>query len=262
MKLDYGKVEEFWDRQAAAAPERAGMLGVLGPAGARYRTQAEWAHLLRVVAPRPEWAVLELGCGAGRWAFLLAPRVRFIRGLDVSGRMIELAEAERARRGLANVAFERGSLPDYAPPEQYDLIYFSSLLNYLTDDDARRAVARMAAALRPGGVLLSRDTVRPAGREVREGEYPIVYRPLDEYTAPFREAGFRLSYQAESFRWPRGEGWLQRVCPPRRQERWPRLSLAALEGLDALVRLLAGMKLVRSDAAPEYRHLLMRFERE
>jgi len=262
MKIDSDKVAEFWDRQAAEHPERAGMLGVMGPAGARYRTEAEWAHFLRIVTPRPEWSVLDLGCGAGRWDFQLAPRVRFIRGVDVSARMIALAEAERARRGFINLVFEQASLLDYPPAEQYDLIYFSSVLNHLADEDVGRAVARLAAALHPGGRLLSRDTVRPAGREVREGDYPIIYRPLDQYTAPFQAAGFKLAYRAESFRWPRGEGLLQRVCPAPWQERRPGLSLAALKGLDGLARLAAGMKLVRSGPDPEYRHLFMLFERE
>ena len=47
--------------------------------------------------------VLDIGCGIGRFAAALSPRVATIAGIDISGNMI--AEARRRCAGLPNVAF-------------------------------------------------------------------------------------------------------------------------------------------------------------
>ena len=54
-------------------------------------------------------AVVEACCGTGSLALRLAARCASVVGVDLSPRMIAYAEAERARRGAANVRFRVGA---------------------------------------------------------------------------------------------------------------------------------------------------------
>ena len=61
--------------------------------------------LAGLTLPAAESVVLDLGSARGDVCFLLAPHVREAIGVDASPRALEIAEAERERRGLANVRF-------------------------------------------------------------------------------------------------------------------------------------------------------------
>lgn len=115
-----------------------------------YRTPAALTELLGeagIVADGGRH-VLDLGCGTGLSGQALAPFARLLEGLDLSPRML----AEAARRGCYATLHE-ADLLDFLPrhPGAYDLIAAVDVLNYL--GDLRPALAAMAAALRPGGVL-------------------------------------------------------------------------------------------------------------
>lgn len=109
----------------------------------------------RAVEPHPAVSVLDLGCGPGTdlaWFADRYPRRRYA-GLDVSPRMVALARARLADRGGR---VERGcaeDLPSVFPGEQFDLVYsFFGPLN--TEPSLDRAVAALAQAVVPGGVLV------------------------------------------------------------------------------------------------------------
>ena len=259
--VDYKKVEEFWDRQAEEDPDQAGILGTRGPTAARFRADAEWRSFLRLVPPQKNWDILELGCGAGRWCFRLAPRVRFVRGVDLSREMIKLAAAEKIKHRMENVSFQKASLLDFSPPETYDLIYFSGVLNHIHDAEIEPLLQRLLPALKPGGRILSRDSVRPEGRKVMTGEYPIIYRTLAEYSAPFQTAGFKLTSYQESFLWPRAEERFARLFSRDFQRGHPRLSMAGFVGLEYLARFLVQAGYLQPLSPRELLHLFMLFER-
>jgi len=109
----------------------------------------------RAVEPHPATTVLDLGCGPGTdlaWFAARYPGRRYA-GVDVSPRMVELARAKLRDRG---VRLERGcaeDVPRLFPGEQFDLVYsFFGPLN--TEPDLGRAVAALAQAVTPGGVLV------------------------------------------------------------------------------------------------------------
>jgi SAM-dependent methyltransferase len=75
------------------------------PAFAQHARKSAYAEeFVRLLAPQPEWSVLDVGCGAGTLAIPLAGMVRNITAIDFSDAMIDLLNAHCVEHGLTNVA--------------------------------------------------------------------------------------------------------------------------------------------------------------
>jgi ubiquinone/menaquinone biosynthesis C-methylase UbiE len=70
-----------------------------------------------------EQAVADLGTGTGRIAFLLAPIVRHVYGIEPVGGMLRVAESKKQKLGIRNVDFLPGEHKDIPLPDNsIDLI--------------------------------------------------------------------------------------------------------------------------------------------
>lgn len=99
--------------------------------------------------------ILEVGCGTGTTALLLAPGAGRITATDVSPRMIEIARAKAATRGVENVDFHPGTLFDAdLEPGSFDVVLAFNLLHLLGDVPA--AARRAGELLAPGGLFISK----------------------------------------------------------------------------------------------------------
>ncbi len=101
----------------------------------------------------PGWSCLEVGAGAGGAARWLADRVgptgRVVAADLEVGRLTPLAE-----RGVEVLPYDLRT--EDLPAGQFDLVHARMLVQHLPDRAA--AVARLTAALRPGGWLFLEDT--------------------------------------------------------------------------------------------------------
>ncbi len=98
--------------------------------------------------------VLDYGCGTGTTAIDLSPYVTQIRAIDISDRMIELANERATATKVTNVVFERGDLLD----AEHDGITFDVILafNMLhTLPDPLVALEGIHEMLKPGGTFVS-----------------------------------------------------------------------------------------------------------
>lgn len=175
-----------FDRAAGVSPEASVALHSFGDPGRLERATAE------VVRRMAEWgllgpdrAVLDLGCGIGRFAVAIAGHVRQVVGLDISARMVE--EARRRCAGLANVEIRRTSGRDLAgvADATIDTILAADSFPYLVLAGpalVRRHVEEAARVLRPGGHLLILN-------HSYRGDAEADRRELAELAAT---AGFRL----------------------------------------------------------------------
>lgn len=92
--------------------------------------------------------VLELGCGAARFASALAARGARCVGLDNSERQLEHARAMGVDFPLVHAAAEDVPLPD----ESFDVVFSDH--GALSWGDPQRVVPEAARLLRPGGLLV------------------------------------------------------------------------------------------------------------
>jgi SAM-dependent methyltransferase len=104
---------------------------------------------LRLVGPGKAARVIEVGCGDGRDAVDIVPRVAWFEGFDPSIGLIELA-----RKRLPGVSFVKADALSYDYPLELDAIFgFASYL-HLNKHDFGVACRKAADALRAGGLLV------------------------------------------------------------------------------------------------------------
>lgn len=99
--------------------------------------------------------VLEVGCGTGTTALLLAPSVKQITASDISSRMIEIAKEKAAAQKVENVRFDRATLfEEDLEKGSFDVVMGFNFLHLL--EDISGAVRRVHELLRPGGLFISK----------------------------------------------------------------------------------------------------------
>jgi trans-aconitate 2-methyltransferase len=167
------------------------------------RPQQEWAWavLERIAGRLPKGAaVLDVGCGTGRVTEALLELVPDgqVLAIDASQEMAELA---RKRLGDRARVWRRDVL-DLVLDEPVDAVVSTATLHWVVDHD--RLWRRLAAALRPGGILeiqcggegnIARvrrviDTVAADSFPELEGWSPWTFAGPDETHARLEEAGF------------------------------------------------------------------------
>lgn len=109
---------------------------------------------------KAENSVLEIGCGTGSTALLLAPHVNHITASDLAPGMIEIASEKRAEEGLENVTFKVAEVLEHSPVEGgYDAVLAHNLLHLLPDLD--QALEHIAKLTKSGGVFISKTVCAP-----------------------------------------------------------------------------------------------------
>jgi SAM-dependent methyltransferase len=143
--------------------------------------------------------VLDLGSGGGIDVLLSAKRVGpsgFAYGLDMTDEMLALAQANKEKAGVGNVAFLKGRIEEIPlPADTVDVVISNCVINLSAD---KGQVLREAfRVLRPGGRFAVSDVVAdgPVPDEMRHNMEAWVgclagALAIDEYTRLLTDAGF------------------------------------------------------------------------
>ncbi len=179
---------------------------------------------LRVVAPRPSDRILELGSARGDITFLLAERAREVVGLDASGIALEMAEAERARRGVANVRFVQGDVADLSAfsAASFDAVAAIDLVEHVDDATLGKMLLECRRVLVPGGRLgvytpdRAHYVERLKAHDLVLKQFPehIAVRRVEAYERFLARAGFStdlVDYSVSPFPVVR---WVERALAP------------------------------------------------
>ncbi|MBN1135836.1 MAG: class I SAM-dependent methyltransferase [Anaerolineae bacterium] len=114
--------------------------------------------LLKHVPPHCQTA-LEIGCGTGAFARLLAERAGHVLALDLSPNMVRIA-AERSAH-CPNIDYQVGDVMAWTfAPGQFDCIASIAALHHLP---LEQVLPRLKQALKPGGALLILDLFKAEG---------------------------------------------------------------------------------------------------
>jgi SAM-dependent methyltransferase len=172
-KHDHGG-KQRWDKRAPSFAQHA-------------RKSTYPTDFIRQMAPRPEWTVLDVGCGAGTLALPLAGLVQRVTAIDFSDAMIALLHAHCVEHGIMNVRAEVIGWEDdweQAGLGEHDVAIAS---RSLVVDDLRTALAKLSAKARQRVFVVSlvgdgpfdRRMFTAIGRDLDRGpDYIYVYNLL------------------------------------------------------------------------------------
>ena len=142
--------------------------------------------LIRLARLQPDDRVLDLACGTGDIVFAAAPHVQQAVGLDVTHRMLQLAQRRsgpRLRQDVGEVSAERVARRRTAKAGQYVRLVTGDMLALPFPDrsftvvtigyglrnvpDLQRSLEEIRRVLAPGGRVLSLDFNRPSNPVLR-----------------------------------------------------------------------------------------------
>ena len=113
-----------------------------------------------LVHGRQAWRVLDLGCGAGHVSFHVAPEVGEVTAYDLSEEMLRAVAEEAARRGLANLRTQQGTVERLPFPEaSFDCVMSRYSAHHWQGFAAGLREARRV--LKPDGLAIFVDAVSP-----------------------------------------------------------------------------------------------------
>jgi 2-polyprenyl-3-methyl-5-hydroxy-6-metoxy-1,4-benzoquinol methylase len=173
-RFDWNQVRDYWRGQRSRAGRLDEIvdpdaLGNVCHAGAPIWFNQYYARHQRTVfemllgqVPFSDGArALDVGCGAGRWCRLLSERGFRVHGIDLQQSLIE-----RNRARYPNMSFDCVPIQDFSPPAPFDLVTTVTVIQHVPFDEQKRALAKIASILKPGGHVLSLENVNDQGAHV------------------------------------------------------------------------------------------------
>lgn len=162
------------------------------------RRRQVYARIVALSGAKPGDRVLDVGCGGGYLARLLAAAVTpggHVTGLDASGPAISYARW----RAPGNCSFIAGAAQDLGiPGNSLDVVTSTLAVHHIPEAARLAAFREMCRVLRPGGRLLVAD-FRPSGRHLalHLGSSAMRHNDVGVLGDLATEAGFRVEARGE-----------------------------------------------------------------
>jgi ubiquinone/menaquinone biosynthesis C-methylase UbiE len=117
----------------------------------RHEIGQRYFSLLPLESLTSSMKVMDVGCGSGRWAFLVAPKVAELHCVDPAEAALRVAE--RNLSDSSNAVFHVASVEELpVPDDSMDLVYSLGVLHHVPDTAS--AIRKCVAKVRPGGRFL------------------------------------------------------------------------------------------------------------
>ena len=134
--------QAFWDRHAQKYSRK--------PIADPSAYEEKLSHVRSLLGETDR--VLEIGCGTGSTALLIAPDVAHVTATDISGEMIWIAKSKLGTNAAGNVAFHQADAAQEAKGHPFDAICAFSLLHLI--EDIPQVLICVRGQLKPGGLFL------------------------------------------------------------------------------------------------------------
>jgi SAM-dependent methyltransferase len=159
------------------------------------------SELRRILADRVGRvrSALDIGCGNGRFSFVLAEVSDSVLAFDLSTKLIAEATANAERRKVEGMTFQVRDLEAGVPAGPFDLVACMGVISTLIDDVAYNAlIDDLERSVVTSGYVLTKDTLSTVeeGRLVITDTYVTNYRNVSAYEQAFARRGLRFVDQA------------------------------------------------------------------
>lgn len=135
-------------------------------------------------------SILDIGCGTGRFARLLAERSDRVIAIDLSPKMIEVAKQQS--EGYANIDFQVANILEWEfPVEQFDAIVSIATFHHLP---LERLLPSLKIALKPGGKLVILDLLEH--ESLQDSLSDVIAVPLNWIFQALKNRGIRPTPEA------------------------------------------------------------------
>jgi len=102
----------------------------------------------------PEMSVLDIGCATGTQCGDIANNVKQVTGIDISSKLLAIAEQRMAERNLDNTDFLQTSIFDKTfQSGSFDMVMAFFVVHFFEDIDV--VFERVHELLKPGGIFIS-----------------------------------------------------------------------------------------------------------
>ena len=149
--------------------------------------------LEEVMELKGDEVVLDFGCGSGRIAYWIAPKVKKVVGLEITPEMIDLAEKNRTAQNVEFVVYDGVHFPAF--PNPFDLILSVGVLQVMKGELLKSTLSSMVHYLKKDGRLYLIE---------QASDNPKVKRPkVEEYLQTFKESKLEClqHYSIRKGRW-------------------------------------------------------------
>lgn len=138
---------------------------------------------------------LDIGCGNGRFSFLLGEFLQNVTAFDLSRMLIDEAQLTAKQRNVGNVRFEKRDLEDGLPKGQFDVVTCMGVTSTIINEDAYEDLIRqIAKSVKDGGIVITKDSlsVSHGDKPILSGPYVTIYRDVGRYEKLISESGMKL----------------------------------------------------------------------
>lgn len=206
----------FYNERAKRAaemecPYTAVLLGDQNPEHAVKWNIFEKENILPLMKIGAENAVLDIGCGMGRWAESVIPVAGYYLGVDFSTEMVRIAK-ERCVFETREYDFINASFQDVvsksvgAFKRRFDRVIIGGVCMYINDADLKMCIDNLSDLLDEHCIMYLTETAATEKRltldncpsEALKANYDVIYRTPSEYNEYYKallDKGFKITRQ-------------------------------------------------------------------
>ncbi|PKO46939.1 MAG: hypothetical protein CVU29_04340 [Betaproteobacteria bacterium HGW-Betaproteobacteria-22] len=138
---------------------------------------------------------LDVGCGNGRFSFVLGGYLKSVLAFDLSETLVDQAKAAAISNGYKHITFESRDLEDGFPAGHYDVVACMGVTSTIVDENAfNRLLSSLSEAVLKGGYLITKDSLNSKQGDcpILTGPYITIYRDEAWYELAIQTLGFNL----------------------------------------------------------------------